>query len=291
LNDRFLPEPREWLKEWNASVRTVVDCQRGFFDALADRFTRAHWEVEWDAQPFRISAVPPRTIGKMIHQLVTANYFHLTLPPHQRPPLRRTPLPGSTYLRTSQPGFRWNVLDYGMGNVFSDPLATGHRCEGVRSAWHCVWQRFPHQQSVRTPPSAKSALGQAAQALYNTSMSGSHAHSVLQYLVIGGVSQVFSELAPAAREYLSTHLTMLCHVPGPHCGGTPDFVSARYKSLANRHSQTKMVVAGLRHAVMSLWPSSEKQIAWIPMHPSSGSPGWAFLGGFIGSRFWRALER
>ena len=142
MDDLFLPEPKRWLEEWNASARAVVNCQRGFFDALAARFTRAHWEVEWDAQPFRISAVPPRTIGKMIHQIVTANYFHLTLPPKQRPPLRQATLPGSNYLKTTQPGFRWNVLDYGAGNVFSEPLAAGTRCGGPRSraAWHCLWQ-------------------------------------------------------------------------------------------------------------------------------------------------------
>ena len=50
------------------AARAIVNCQRGFFEALAQRMTLAHWEVEWDAQPFRISAVPPRTIGKMIHQ-------------------------------------------------------------------------------------------------------------------------------------------------------------------------------------------------------------------------------
>jgi len=36
----------------------VVNCQRGFFDAFADRLTRAHWASEWDAQPFRCRATP-----------------------------------------------------------------------------------------------------------------------------------------------------------------------------------------------------------------------------------------
>eukprot|EP00966_Prymnesium_polylepis_P062084 1440416-Prymnesium_polylepis.1 len=76
LLDSFLPEPRRWLAEFNASARAVVNCQRGFFDALADKMTRAHWEQEWDAQPFRLAATPPRTIGKMLHQIVTANYYH-----------------------------------------------------------------------------------------------------------------------------------------------------------------------------------------------------------------------
>ena len=62
------------------------------------------------------------------------------------------------------PGFRWNVLDYGggtreeidykrlttmAGNVFSRPLSTGARCAGVRAAWHCLWQRFPSQDLAR----------------------------------------------------------------------------------------------------------------------------------------------
>ena len=53
----------------------MVNCQRGFFDAFAEHATALHWENEWDAQPFRIAATPPRTIGKMLHQIVTANYY------------------------------------------------------------------------------------------------------------------------------------------------------------------------------------------------------------------------
>ena len=58
-------------------------------EAITTRYHCAHiilgaWEVEWDAQPFRISAVPPRTIGMMLHQLVTANYYHMTLRPGAR---------------------------------------------------------------------------------------------------------------------------------------------------------------------------------------------------------------
>ena len=94
LGDRFVPEGGRWLSEFNASHRAVVNCQRGFFDAFAERLARAHWETEWDAQPFRIAAAPPRTIGKMMHQLTTANYFQLTSSPtqqdknHMRLPLR-----------------------------------------------------------------------------------------------------------------------------------------------------------------------------------------------------------
>ena len=222
LDDSFLPTPRRWLDEWNASARAVVNCQRGFFDALTARFTRAHWEVEWDAQPFRIAAVPPRTIGKMIHQIVTANYFHLTLPPSKRPPLRQSPLPGWSYLKTTQPGFRWNVLDYGADNVFADPLSSGDRCKGAsHGAWHCIWQRFPQQTSPRTPPPRGSPLDKAAHELYNLSMTGRRERSMLQYLLVSGVSQVFSEPTDQTRDYLRDHLKLLCHVAGPHCGGTP----------------------------------------------------------------------
>ena len=79
---------------------------------MSDLKRRVHWEQEWDAQPFRIAAVPPRTMGKMLHQLITANYYHLTLG-GARPPLRRVPAPGSRMRPLPQPGFRWNVLDYG----------------------------------------------------------------------------------------------------------------------------------------------------------------------------------
>jgi len=112
VHDSFLPRPRRWLKQYNASrVRAAasagVDCQRAFFDAFGAHLVAAHWEQEWDAQPFRISATPPRTIGKMLHQLITANYYHLTLGPKDRPPLRRDPAPGHRVKPLPQPGFRW----------------------------------------------------------------------------------------------------------------------------------------------------------------------------------------
>ena len=52
-----------------------------------------------------------------------------------------------------------------------------------------------------------------------------HDRNVVQYLIVAGVAQVFSEPTSATREYLSSHLKLLCHVPGPHCGGTPDELS------------------------------------------------------------------
>ena len=120
VHDSFLPRPRRWLKQYNtsrvhAAASSGVDCQRAFFDAFGAHLVAAHWEQEWDAQPFRISATPPRTIGKMLHQLITANYYHLTLGPKDRPPLRRDPAPGHRVKPLPQPGFRWNVLDYGGG--------------------------------------------------------------------------------------------------------------------------------------------------------------------------------
>ena len=117
----------------------------------------------------------------MIHQIITANYFHLTLGPRERPPMRMARLPGWNYERgDAQPGFRWNVLDYGKGNVFSDPIAAGTRCDGMRAAWHCIWQRFPQQMGLRTPPPADSALGRAAYELYNISMRGAMPRRMVQ---------------------------------------------------------------------------------------------------------------
>ena len=112
VHDSFLPRPRRWLKQFNTSrVRAAasagVDCPRAFFDAFGAQLIAAHWEQEWDAQPFRISATPPRTIGKMLHQIITANYYHLTLGPEARPPLRRDPAPGHGSKPLPQPGFRW----------------------------------------------------------------------------------------------------------------------------------------------------------------------------------------
>ena len=41
-----------------------------------------------------------------------------------------------------------------------------------------------------------------------------------------GVTQVFAEPTGETRAYLKDHLKLLCHVPGPHCGGTPDEVAS-----------------------------------------------------------------
>ena len=89
-----------------------------------------------------------------------------------------------------QPGFRWNIVDYGAGNVFADPLSTGKRCAGERTAWHCLWQRFPQQRSARTPPPVGSRPALAAEEVLNISKAGEMKTSMLQYVAIAGVTQV-----------------------------------------------------------------------------------------------------
>lgn len=235
MHDSFLPKARRWLRQWNTSSAASVQCQRGFFNAFDAVLTRMHWHQEWDAQPFRIAATPPRTMGKMLHQLVTANYYHLT---HgaSRKPLRSARVPGSHMRALPQPGFRWNVLDYGgggrepvdykrlttmPGNVFSRPLAASKRCASVRGAWHCLWQRFPGQALQRSP-TPLSKVGQAAAALYNLSLSGRRTDSLMQYLVVSAVVSVFTQPTPMVHSYLREHLRTLCHRTGPYCGGTVD---------------------------------------------------------------------
>ena len=256
LDDNFLPRPRRWLRQWNASRAANVDCNRGFFDAFAAVLTRVHWEQEWDAQPYRIAATPPRTMGKMVHQLVTANYYHLTLGA-RRPPLRAYPAPGARTKPLPQPGFRWNVLDYGggmreeidykrlttmPGNVFSRPLSTGRRCAGVRAAWHCLWERFPGQH-LAASPSPGTPLGEAATALYNVTLIGKRPDSILQYVAVAGVTNVFTQVTPQVRSYISDHLRALCHRGGPYCGGSADerrtpiaAVHVRQGDSCDRHS-------------------------------------------------------
>jgi hypothetical protein len=171
----------------------------------------------------------------MIHQLVTVNYYHLTAG-IDRPPLRRHPAPGSRMRALPQPGFRWNVLDYGgggrepidykrlitmPGNVFSRPLAASKRCAAVRAAWHCLWQRFPGQ-SVRRAPAPGTALADAAEALYNLSYSGRRHDGMVQYLVVSSVANVFTEPTQMLRAYVAEHVRVLCHRGGPYCGGGPD---------------------------------------------------------------------
>jgi len=231
VDEEFLPSPRRWLRQWGRPHAAL--CQRGFFAALAAVLTRAHWEQEWDAQPFRIAAVPPRTMGKMVHQLATANYYHFTLGPGQRPALRGSPAPGSRFRPLPQPGFRWNVLDFGgggreeidferlssmPGNVFSRPLAAGRRCAAVRAAWHCLWHRFP-SQPLPHAPARGTAVAQAAEALYNASLAGEQPGGMMQYVAATSVFGAFTQPTQAVRDYLAEHLRAVCHVGGPYCGG------------------------------------------------------------------------
>jgi len=236
LQDEFLPRPRRWLRQFNATTAAPVDCQRGFFNALAEVLTRMHWEQEWDAQPFRIAATPPRTMGKMLHQLVTANYFHLTEGPQRKRLRIDKGLPGSYMKPLPHPGFKWNILDYGgggreeidykrlttmPGNVFSRPLAQSKRCSTVRSAWHCLWQRFPGQR-LQPSPVPHTVVGTGARYLYNLSYAGEMEDSLLQYLIVAGTVDVFTQPTSMVRAYVMDHLKVLCHRPGPYCGGGND---------------------------------------------------------------------
>lgn len=190
VQDNFLPAARRWARQWNASLVHKPDCQAAFFAAFADVLTRQHWEQEWDAQPFRIAATPPRTMGKMLHQLITANYYHFTLGPRSRPPIRKgPPVPGAYMRAMPNPGFRWNILDYGggmrepvdykrlvtmPGNVFSRPLSGGKRCAAnpgaARGSWHCLWQRFPTQALPPGVPSRRSPIAMEAERLCTRSL-------------------------------------------------------------------------------------------------------------------------
>lgn len=265
VSDSFLPTARRWVRQWNA---TNGHCQRAFFAAFAEVLTRVHWENEWDAQPFRIAATPPRTMGKMLHQLTTVNYFHLTAG-RLRPPIARRLAPGERMRAMPQPGFRWNVLDYGggqrepvdykrlqtmPGNVFSRPLSGSTRCadNGLRrAAWHCLWQRFPQQQ-LAPSPARGTPVAAAAALLYNLSYEGKAHDELAQYLVAGTVVDVFTQPTRAVRSYIDDHLRILCHhAVGPYCGpgvsggGGGGRVSSRGSSIGSsiRSSRSSPVAA------------------------------------------------
>ena len=53
-----------------------------------------------------------------------------------------------------------------------------------------LWQRFPHQRTARGAPPPESALGTAADELYNLSRSGRATRRLVQYLIMTGVTQV-----------------------------------------------------------------------------------------------------
>jgi len=203
--------------------------------------TAEHWLAEWDEQPFRIAATPPRTIGKMVHQLAMVNYYHLTLPPRAKPRLRQPMVPGERYLPLPQPGFRWNVLDYGGPNTISSPLRNSRRCDNLGKGWHCLWQRFPHQRrrGGGAAPPAESPLAAAAAELYNSSRNGSaDAASMVQYLVASAVSEVFMTPSEPLVAYMDQHLKAVCHVPGPYCGGTAQEVATPIAAAHVRHGDS-----------------------------------------------------
>ena len=139
------------------------------------------------------------------------------------------------------PGFRWNVLDYGKGNILADALRHSSgappRCSESHAAWHCLWQRFPHQRAGRGAPPPDSALGTAADELYNLSRSGRATRRLVQYLIMTGVTQVFSEPTTEATRYVKDSMRLLCHRGGPHCGGSADEqvrVRARARATVSR---------------------------------------------------------
>ena len=272
LLDKFLPDPDRWLREWRAARHAVLDCPRAFFATFAQRLDDAHFEAEWDAQPFRIVPAPPRTIGKMLHQLVTANYYHLTRA--GRHPTRRAPLPGENYLRAGTPGFRWNVLDTGaQDNVLWRALRNGRRCTDERVAWHCLWERFPTRRRWDAAVSDGSALGIAADQLYNTSLAGEHPRGMVQYLVAAGVAAVFTRPAPALDRYLRDHLRVICHKPGPYCGraggegsGPVAAVHVRHGDSCDRHRDQP----GPFNAMFA--PDPKKARAAVPASPCAPLP-------------------
>ena len=126
------------------------------------------------------SLAPPRTLGKMMHQLTTANYFQLTSPPARRMPLRQKPAPGSNYVPMPVPGFRWNVVDYGRGNSLSpmsgrmsgiDPatLRSQARSNTARPQTHPPWEALGWSRRAlgwpRGLPGGYGALGFRVQGL------------------------------------------------------------------------------------------------------------------------------
>jgi len=62
---------------------------------------------------------------------------------------------------------------------------------------------------VAPPP--ESALGAAADEMYNLSLSGRAARRMVQYLIMTGVTQVFSEPTQEVKAYVRENMKVLCH--------------------------------------------------------------------------------
>ena len=60
--------------------------------------------------------------------------------------------------------------------------------------------------------------------VYNVSQSGTSGQqrSMLQYIAVAGVTQVFSTPSQEVLHYIDEHLKVVCHTGGPYCGGPPD---------------------------------------------------------------------
>ena len=68
---------------------------------------------------------------------------------------------------------------------------------------------------------------------------------MVQYVIMTGVTQVFSEPTPEVQAYVRDNLRVLCHVSGPHCGGGADAqrtpvaaVHVRQGDSCDRHRDT-----------------------------------------------------
>jgi len=98
--------------------------------------------------------------------------------------------------------------------------------------------RFPGQSFRRPTPPTDSPLGLAASELYNLTMRGWQRGSMVQYLVVAAISQVFTEPTPQLLSYLSSHVRTVCHRDGPKCGGSPEALASPVVALHVRRGDS-----------------------------------------------------
>ena len=97
-------------------------------------------------------------------------------------------------------------------------------------------------------PPAESPLAAAAAELYNSSRNGSaDAASMVQYLVASAVSEVFMTPSEPLVAYMDQHLKVVCHVPGPYCGGTAQEVATPIAAARVRHGDSNSVRSACSH--------------------------------------------
>lgn len=90
-------------------------------------------------------------------------------------------------------------------------------------------------------PPAESPLAAAAAELYNSSRNGSaDAASMVQYLVASAVSEVFMTPSEPLVAYMDQHLKVVCHVPGPYCGGTALEAATPIAAARERHGDSRV---------------------------------------------------